>query len=48
MTDLSLKYGELYSSQFDYEKEEFEWSDSRLSINLKGKLNQKKLLPLMR
>jgi hypothetical protein len=35
------RYVELYSSQFDYEKEEFEWSDSRLSINLKGKLKSK-------
>ena len=35
------RYVELYSSQFDYEKEEFGWSDNRLSINSKGEIKSK-------
>ena len=34
------RYVELYESNFDYEKEDFEWRDGRLKISLlTGKMN---------
>ena len=35
------RYIELYNSGFNYEKEDFEWSDNRLTIDIKGKMNSK-------
>ena len=36
------RYVELYESNFDYEKEDFEWRDGRLKISLlTGKMNSK-------
>ena len=35
------RYIELYNSNFNYEKENFEWRDNKLKINLKGKVNSK-------
>ena len=35
------KYIDLYNSGFDYEQDDFEWSDNRLRINMKGKINSR-------
>ena len=35
------KYIDLFNSGYDYEQDDYEWSDNRLRINMKGKINSR-------